>query len=227
MPSVATICSLLLGASAIMVLFDDRFFLAGWLIILGSILDLLDGQLAVRLEAISHLGKELDSLADVVTFGVAPTIMVYRLMIYVGVANHVAMATSLVFVLAGAYRLARYNTLPSDRRAYFKGLPIPAASLILITGSFWQHWVIHIWWMAAVVLVSYLMVSVFPYPKNIHVIKAPPFLLAAVAVVVIGWGVLAGGWRAVPFGVFALYGLSGPVVFLYRMAQHRRRLSES
>ncbi|MBN1220667.1 MAG: CDP-diacylglycerol--serine O-phosphatidyltransferase [Anaerolineae bacterium] len=226
-PGAVTISSLVLGVLAIMVLFDDRFFLAGLLIILGSILDVLDGQLAFRLDAISYLGKELDSLADVVTFGVAPTILVYRLMVYVGVANHVAMVASLAFVLAGAYRLARYNTLPSDRRAYFKGLPIPMASLILITGSFWQHWVIHLWWTVVVVVVSCLMVSAFPYPKNVHVIKAPPLLLIMMAVVVLGWGVLAGGWQAVPFGVFVLYGLSGPVVFLHRFARHRFRLSES
>jgi CDP-diacylglycerol--serine O-phosphatidyltransferase len=209
-----------------MVLFDDRFLLAGLLIILGTILDVLDGQLAFRLDAISHLGKELDSLADVITFGVAPTIMIYRLMIFVGVANHVAILASLVFVLAGAYRLARYNTMPSDRRAYFKGLPIPMACLILITGSFWQHWIINIWWTVVVVIVSYLMVSVFPYPKNVHVVKAPPQLLAGIAVVVLGWGILAGGWQAIPFGVFVLYGLSGPVIFLYRFARHRRRLGE-
>lgn len=226
-PSVATVSSLLLGVLAIMVLFDDRFFLAGLLIILGSILDVLDGQLAFRLDAISHLGKELDSLADMVTFGVAPTILIYRLMVYVGVANHVAILSSLVFVLAGAYRLARFNTITSDRRAYFKGLPIPAASLILITGSFWQHWVINIWWAVVVVLVSYLMVSVFPYPKNIHMIKAPPLLLAGMAVVVLGWGILAGGWSAIPFGILALYGISGPVLFLYRLARRWRTLSES
>jgi CDP-diacylglycerol--serine O-phosphatidyltransferase len=226
-PSVATISSLLLGVLAIMVLFDDRFFLAGILITLGSILDILDGQLAFRLDAISHIGKELDSLADVVTFGVAPTIMIFRLMVYVGVATPVAMLSSLVFVLGGAYRLARYNTLPSDRRAYFKGLPIPAACLILVTGSFWQHWVINIWWTVFVVAVSYLMVSNFPYPKNIHVIKAPPLLLASITVVVLGWGILAGGWQAMPFGVFILYGISGPVIFVYRFARRRQRLSES
>jgi CDP-diacylglycerol--serine O-phosphatidyltransferase len=223
-PSVATIGSLMFGVMAIMFLFDDRFFLAAILILFGSILDVLDGQLATRLDAISDVGKELDSLADMVTFGVAPAIMIYRLMLFVGVAMPVAMASTLLFVLAGAYRLARYNTLPSDRRAYFKGLPIPAACLILITGSFWQHWTINIWWVALVVGASYLMVSNFPYPKNIHVIKAPVWLLAGMAICVIGWGFMAGGLRAIPFGIFALYGISGPVMFIYRMALHRHHL---
>jgi CDP-diacylglycerol--serine O-phosphatidyltransferase len=225
-PSIATIGSLLLGVLAIMVLSHDRFLLAGLLIVLASILDLLDGQLAARLEAISEIGKELDSLADMVTFGVAPTIMLYRLLLYVGVANHIAILTSLVFVLAGAYRLARFNTIPADRQTYFKGLPIPPASVLLITGSFWQHWVINIWWTVAIVTVSYLMVSSFPYPKNIHVIKAPPLLLIGIAGVVLGWGILAGGWQAIPFGVIALYALSGPVLSVY-FSKKRQRLSES
>jgi CDP-diacylglycerol--serine O-phosphatidyltransferase len=223
-PSVATIGSLLLGVTAIMLLFDDRFFLAAILILLGSILDVLDGQLATRLDAISDVGKELDSLADMVTFGVAPAIMIYRLMLFVGVALPVAMVSTLLFVFAGAYRLARYNSLPSDRRAYFKGLPIPAGCLILITGSFWQHWTINIWWVVLVIVVSYLMISNFPYPKNAHMIKAHPLLLLGMAACVIGWGVLAGGLRAIPFGIFALYGISGPVMFLYRMALHRHQL---
>ena len=129
-PSAATISSLICGVLAIMVLADSNFLLAAILILLGSILDVLDGQLAARLDAISDIGKELDSLADVVTFGVAPTILIYHLLLIVGVDKFVAMSTSLAFVVAGAFRLARFNTMPSDRGGFFKGLPIPMASVL-------------------------------------------------------------------------------------------------
>ena len=221
-PSLATISSLMLGVMAIMVLMEGDFWLAAVLMTLGSVLDVLDGELAVRLDAISHLGKELDSLADMVTFGVAPTIMLYRLLTYVGVALPVAMVTSLVFVFAGAYRLARYNTLPSDRRAYFKGMPIPAACLVLVSGSLWQHWVVHLWWPLVVIMVSALMVSAFPYPKNFHVLRMPPLVILGVAAFVFSWGLLAGGWHAMPFGFFTLYAVSGPVRTLYFFWKHRR-----
>ncbi|OQY44519.1 MAG: CDP-diacylglycerol--serine O-phosphatidyltransferase, partial [Anaerolineaceae bacterium 4572_78] len=172
-PSTATISSLMLGILAIIVLSDtdlesSRFFIAGSLIILGSILDVLDGQLAKRLNSVSNMGKELDSLADMVTFGVAPTILLYHLLLVVGVAKHIAILASLAFVLAGALRLARFNTLPSDRSAYFEGMPIPMASLLLITGSFWQHWIINIWWTVVILVVSYLMISPFRYVKFAH-----------------------------------------------------------
>jgi CDP-diacylglycerol---serine O-phosphatidyltransferase len=224
LPSTATIGSLMLGVLAIMVLSDDKFLLAALLITLGSILDVLDGQLAVRLNATSDIGKELDSLADVVTFGVAPTILLYHLLLIVGVATHIAILASLVFVLAGAYRLARFNTMPSNRQAYFQGMPIPIACVLLITGSFWQHWVINIWWTVVIITVSYLMVSTFPYPKIKHLTACPPIAWAALGVVTVGCWLLA-GWEAVPFGLLLLYALSGPARALYLFA--RPRLSPS
>jgi CDP-diacylglycerol--serine O-phosphatidyltransferase len=205
----------MLGVLAIMVLADNNFFLAALLILLGSILDVLDGQLASRLNAVSDIGKELDSLADVITFGVAPTILIYHLLLIVGVDKHIAILTSLAFVVAGAFRLARFNTMPSDRGAFFKGMPIPMASVLLITASFWQHWVVNVWWTVAVITVSYLMVSPFPYPKSKHIFTLPPLVWAIVAIVlVLCW--LVAGWEAVPFGAFFLYALSGPALSLYR-----------
>ncbi len=208
---------------AIMVLSDNRFLLAALLITLGSILDVLDGQLAVRLKAVSAIGKELDSLADVITFGAAPTIFIYHLLLRVGVAQHIAILTSLAFVLAGAFRLARFNTMPSDRSAFFKGMPIPMGCILLITGSFWQHWILNIWWTIAVVTVSYLMISPFPYPKSKHVFNASPILWGIVLVGALAVGFMA-GWPAVPFGLLLLYAISGPLLSLRTV---RQRLSQS
>jgi CDP-diacylglycerol---serine O-phosphatidyltransferase len=200
----------MLGVLAIMVLSDDKFLLAALLITLASILDVLDGQLAVRLSATSDIGKELDSLADVITFGVAPTIFLYHLLLIVGVATHIAILTSLVFVLAGAFRLARFNTMPSDRQAYFKGMPIPMGCILLITGSFWQ----------LIVTVSYLMVSTFPYPKSKHLAAFPPLAWASVVTIALACWLLA-GWQSVPFGLFLLYALSGPARSIYFLARPR------
>ena len=220
LPSTATFGSLVLGVLAIMVLADGNFLLAALLIFFGSILDVLDGQLAVRLDAISNIGKELDSLADMVTFGVAPTMLVYHLLLIVGVDQFIAMLTSLAFVLGGAFRLARFNTMPSDRSAFFRGMPIPMASLLLISGSFWQHWVVNIWWTAAVVTVSYLMVSPFPYPKSKHILALPPLAWLIFGVVAITCWLVA-GWQAVPFGVLLLYGVSGPALLVFSTTRRR------
>jgi CDP-diacylglycerol--serine O-phosphatidyltransferase len=223
---MATFSSLMLGVLAIMVLHDDNFFLAGLLIFLGSILDVLDGQLAARLDAVSDIGKELDSLADVVTFGVAPTILIYHLLLTVGVAKHIAILTSLAFVLAGAYRLARFNTMPSDRSAYFKGMPIPMASVLLITGSLWQHWEVNIWWTMAVITVSYLMISPFRYPKIVHLPTVPLPVWIGFAILFLITG-LAAGWHAVPFVMMLCYAFSGLYFSTYDFATRRHRLGQS
>ncbi|MCB9078506.1 MAG: CDP-diacylglycerol--serine O-phosphatidyltransferase [Anaerolineaceae bacterium] len=214
-PSIATLTSLACGVVAIMVLADGNFLLAALLIMLGSILDVLDGQLAVRLNAVSNIGKELDSLADVVTFGVAPTMLIYHLLLIVGVDRPVAILSSLAFVMAGALRLARFNTIPSDRNAFFTGMPIPMGSALLITASFWQHWVINMWWTIAVITVSYLMVSNFPYPKSKHVLALPAKIWIALGSFA-GLCWLIAGWQAIPFGLFLLYACVGPAIWFYR-----------
>ncbi|MDM8528582.1 CDP-diacylglycerol--serine O-phosphatidyltransferase [Anaerolineales bacterium HSG24] len=214
LPSIATLSSLMFGTVAIMVLSDKEFLLAATLILLGSILDVLDGQLAQRLEAVSDIGKELDSLADVVTFGVAPTILLYHLMLQVGVIQPIAILSSLAFVVAGAFRLARFNTTPSNRSAYFQGMPIPMGSILLITGSFWQGWAINVWWTIVVVTVSYLMISPFAYPKIKHISDYSPIVWAGVCAIGLLVG-LTGGWQAVPFGLMVLYAISGPILSIW------------
>jgi CDP-diacylglycerol--serine O-phosphatidyltransferase len=224
LPSLATIGSLMLGILAIIAISDGDFLLAAVLIACGSILDALDGQLAARLGVVSDTGKELDSLADVVTFGVAHSILIYHLLLIVKVATPLATLISLVFVIAGAFRLARYNTMPADRSACYKGMPIPMASALVITGSFWQHWSIQLWWTIVVLAVSCLMVSSFPYPKIKHLFGLPAFVWAGgLVAVLVSW--LIAGWQAVPFGLFSLYALTGPILWFHSSGQRRRRLS--
>lgn len=221
-PSAATLSSLMLGALAIIVVHDQQYALAAALILSGALLDMADGQLALRLHAVSHLGKELDSLADMVTFGVAPGMLTYRLLLDAGVALPLAILVSLVFLAAGGFRLARFNTLPSDRAGYCKGMTIPTASLFVLSGSFWQEWTIGPWWPAAVVAVSCLMVSALPYPKPRHLMRLPRLSWAGLLILACAsW--LAMGWQGLPFGLCALYALSGPAFWLYGAL--RRRLT--
>lgn len=224
LPSMATLSSLMMGVVAIMLLDEQRFLVAAILIMFGSILDVLDGQLAVRLEAVSDIGKELDSLADVVTFGVAPTLFLYHLMLLVGVAQPIAILSSLAFVVAGAFRLARFNVTPSNRKAYFQGMPIPMGCMLLITGSFSQGWAINIWWTLVVVMVSYLMVSPFPYPKVKHVTGYSPLVWAGISLYALACGLL-GGWQVVPFALLLLYAVSGPLFGIWFARQKRQAQS--
>jgi len=210
LPNAVTLTSLVLGISAIIVLADRHFVTATIFILIASVLDVLDGQLAHRLSAVSAIGVQLDSLADMVTFGVAPTVLIYYLMIDVGVSPYVALGGSILFALAGAIRLARYNVLGADRSAYFTGLPIPLGCALIITGSFWQHWTLDIWWLIIVAIVSYLMISPLSYPKVVHLPNAPIFLWLIIAVfVTVSWRMA--GWQVIPFTLLTLYTILGPV----------------
>jgi len=97
---------------------------AAILILLGAVIDFFDGNLARKLKVTSDMGKQLDSFADIITFGVAPVVLINH--IY---AQHLSSGliwlASMVFMVAGAYRLARFNT--ADFTNHFLGLPIPVA----------------------------------------------------------------------------------------------------
>jgi len=133
-PNIITLANLLCGCLAIVMAFSgniEQLIFAGGLIFLASIFDFLDGFAARMLNAYSELGKQLDSLADVVSFGVAPAMIAYRIIL----ANQVEMALpaflpyiAFIMVLFSALRLAKYNT-DTEQTEHFIGMPTPANAL--------------------------------------------------------------------------------------------------
>jgi CDP-diacylglycerol--serine O-phosphatidyltransferase len=136
-PNFITLMNLLSGSSAIILAFSGEMIFASWLIILAAVLDFFDGLAARLLHAKSNIGAQLDSLADVISFGLAPSVVIYLLLIYATALPgpktgeiFPAAFISLLIVAAGAYRLAKFNTDPRQETE-FKGLPIPAAGLFI------------------------------------------------------------------------------------------------
>ncbi|NGZ77784.1 CDP-diacylglycerol--serine O-phosphatidyltransferase [Saccharibacillus sp. VR-M41] len=124
-----TLGNLLLGFAAILLIFQDQKTTAVLLILLGLVCDFFDGFCARKLNAESALGKELDSLADLVTFGVAPAMLVYA-----SALQHMSVLGAvccLVYVACSALRLARFNAGQSHMCG-FVGMPTPMAAVILI-----------------------------------------------------------------------------------------------
>jgi len=129
-PNMFTLGNLYCGFLSIGFAASGQFKNAAILILIGMMLDSMDGRLARMLKADSTLGKELDSLADIVTFGVAPSFLVYYTYFFqFGILGFVVAG---VFPLFGAYRLARFN-ISSNKSSlhYFIGVPITAAGGIL------------------------------------------------------------------------------------------------
>ena len=172
LPNMFTVLSLCAGLTSIRYALDGRFELAVALIVAAGALDGLDGRSARLLKISSKLGAQLDLLADFLSFGVAPAILVYLWSL-----NHVkafGWALALLFATCCALRLARFNTeleatdQPPWRSRFFTGMPAPAAAgcaimPLLVAFAFEVGWP-RSWWLNAVVLiaVAVMMVSRIP-----------------------------------------------------------------
>lgn len=234
-PNIITLLNLLFGCLAIVSCFQfgtvasisdtgdmlieipEKLFMASLFIGIAAVVDFFDGFVARLLKVSSEMGKQLDSLADVVSFGVAPACIVYQFL-RLALANDVnALSTSnwlfvpaFLIPMAGAYRLARFN-LDQTQSTYFKGVPIPMIGLL--TAAFpliyWQpsYGVISklllspIFWYGYIIMVSYLMVMTRPMlalkslsGKNKLTL---PLGLLAIEVVLTAFFFK---WYAIPFG---------------------------
>jgi CDP-diacylglycerol--serine O-phosphatidyltransferase len=171
-PNIFTVLSLCAGLTSIRYALDERFELAVLLIIAAGILDGLDGRSARLLKITSKLGAELDSLADFLSFGVAPAILVYLWSL--NQVKTVGWALALLFATCCALRLARFNSeldvpdQPAWMSRFFTGMPAPAAAgcaiiPLLLAFAFETGWP-RVWPLnaAVMVFVAVLMVSRVP-----------------------------------------------------------------
>jgi CDP-diacylglycerol---serine O-phosphatidyltransferase len=132
MPSIFTLANLFFGIWAIVLASRGEFYRAGWYIVIAGVLDLLDGAFARMSNTGTRFGAELDSLVDIVSFGVAPAVLVYFLVF--SKQGPFAWVFSYGYVVCAALRLARYNVqTTTEHKSTFSGLPSPAAGMTLAT----------------------------------------------------------------------------------------------
>jgi CDP-diacylglycerol--serine O-phosphatidyltransferase len=168
LPNACTSMNLFCGYLAIVMVSEGEFLAAGWLILVANIFDILDGRLARLTSVSSRFGAELDSLADLVSFGVAPAFLIYHR--YLGADKVFGLIVSGIFVLCGALRLARFNVTPPSQQDVFVGLPIPAGAGILATMTIFELQFFNFLRIpdqiipAVVVITAFLMVSNVEYP---------------------------------------------------------------
>lgn len=163
-PNMFTLGNLYCGFLAIGFAAYGQFNNAAILIFIGMMLDSMDGRLARMLKADSSLGKELDSLADIVTFGVAPSFLMYYT--YFNQFGILGFMVAGLFPLFGAYRLARFN-ISSNKSSlnYFIGVPITAAGGILALLTLFRHNLPDIITTVVFTALSFLMVSTIRIPS--------------------------------------------------------------
>jgi CDP-diacylglycerol--serine O-phosphatidyltransferase len=175
-PSAFTLANLFFGFWSIVSAFNGNFRQAGWFIIYAAVLDMLDGRVARMSNTGSRFGAELDSLVDVISFGVAPALLMYFLEF--SSTGRFGWVVCYLFVVAAALRLARYNVLASVKTSppgWFVGMPSPAAGMTLAAyypfsqTRFFAAYLADLPWQqimaVGMVLLSVLMVSHVPYAK--------------------------------------------------------------
>lgn len=163
-PNLFTFINLGFGLLSILMTFRDNYKWSCLFILFAGLVDRYDGRVARYLNVSSDLGKELDSLADLVSFGVAPSILVYTIYNFanLGILGYVFV---LAFPICGAYRLARYNS--SSFNGVFMGVPITIAGsfialFVLLTLKNTTSMVLPI---IFITILSYLMVSKLSFKK--------------------------------------------------------------
>ena len=134
LPNMFTLVGVCIGLTSIKFAFDERFGLAIICIIVAGLIDGLDGRIARLIKGTSQVGKELDSLTDVISFGVAPAFIMYFWQL--NTLGRVGWLICLVYVICVALRLARFNvnseTQPSWKDNFFEGVPSPAGGILVL-----------------------------------------------------------------------------------------------
>ncbi|AZR72645.1 CDP-diacylglycerol--serine O-phosphatidyltransferase [Anoxybacter fermentans] len=162
-PCTLTMTNLFLGILALLHAFQGKFNIAAFLIIIAACVDRADGKVARRFNLTSDFGKELDSLSDLISFGVAPAVIAWGLSL--NELGNIGYLLTACFPISGAYRLARYNV--TEFAGVFQGIPITVAggllSLVtLVTNRYDYHF---LFYPAIILILSYLMVSKIPFQK--------------------------------------------------------------
>ncbi|HWO95360.1 MAG TPA: CDP-diacylglycerol--serine O-phosphatidyltransferase [Bacillus sp. (in: firmicutes)] len=156
-----TLLNLSLGAFAILFVLKDNLKLSVLLIFLAALADRFDGMTARKLNIESELGKQLDSMCDIISFGIAPALLLYQGILFEYGAPGALF--TILYIACGALRLARFNI--TENNGYFTGLPITAAGCILTLSYLTIPYFPQQFFMFLVILLAFLMVGTFRLKK--------------------------------------------------------------
>jgi len=239
LPSLFTTGALFAGFFAIVAALDERFAMAAVAIVIALVLDGLDGRVARLTGTQSDFGAEYDSLSDMVSFGVAPALIVYlwSLQHFAELSNawgNLGWLVAFVYTACAALRLARFNTQvgKSDKR-FFQGLASPSAAVVMV-GMVWfardlgfDGEDVVVVALAVTLASGLLMVSSLPYYsfKDLGTSRRVPFLALVALIMLFVFTTLDP--PKVIFGGFALYALSGPAWWLWRRPRRWLRRSQA
>lgn len=225
-PSLFTLANLFFGIWSMVLAAQGDFYRAAWWIVIASVLDVLDGLSARMSKTGTAFGAQLDSLVDIVSFGVAPATLMYFLLL--APMGQFAWIFSFGFVTCVALRLARFNTQPDDHHHTFTGLPSPAAGGTLATyypftqTEFFQQHLTHLPWsqimLFLIIALSIAMVSNVEYARlpRIGVRSRRGILGLSVNLTILAFGIWSRDIFFFPLGLAYLsYGMARGAVLAF------------
>ncbi|RKX22440.1 MAG: CDP-diacylglycerol--serine O-phosphatidyltransferase [Candidatus Zixiibacteriota bacterium] len=219
-PGTFTMGNVVCGFLAILSAFEGNITTACWFIILAAFLDALDGKIARLSGGTSKFGVELDSLADFLSFGVAPAVIVYS--VKLNSLGKWGWIISVVYIMSAVYRLARFNLFAdTDEKKDFVGLPVPMAAIALVSGIILSY---YIWGkleysellVSMIILFSFLMISHVQYDTIPEKFDTQQSRLKLIALIIAGLLIIFQP-RLLLFPLMASYILYGMIRELYRL----------
>lgn len=231
LPNLFTALNLFCGFYAMVAAVDGKFVAAAYAIIVAGIFDNLDGKIARATHSTSKFGVEFDSLADLVSFGVAPGLLMYLWALQP--LGRIGWLAGFLFVVCGALRLARFNTqVGTVSSSHFVGLPIPAGAGMNAVTVLFCHKIgmlpqaYPMVFLIMIYMLSFLMVSTVKYPsfKNADLFRNKNFNVLVAAILVLIFVAAQPPIALFLFGV--MYVSSGPIVTLRRQRIARRQAED-
>ena len=227
LPNLLTTGNMFFGFFAFIHAIQAKFIMAAFAIVAAAVFDLLDGRVARLTHSTSQFGKEYDSLSDLLSFGVAPGVLLFLWALQP--FGRVGWLASFFYVACGALRLARFNVQIEviESKGYFQGLPIPMAAGIVASSVLAFDdlgWTAHRSWLLLAIcfLLGIVMVSQFPYRsfKDIDLKHRLPFAYLVLAVLI--FTAIAYRPEVMLFALFLTYALMGAVAGVFKWGRHRR-----
>lgn len=193
LPNLLTVTGMFFGFFSVVSSIKGDFERAAWAILIAAIFDMMDGWVARLTKATSRFGLELDSLSDLVSFGVAPAVLIYIWAL--APFGRWGWVGAFLFVACGALRLARFNVqMVGSEKKYFTGLPIPGGAAVIATFTIFHLDNVgdiaptNLGTLVMVYATAFLMISTIKFHsvKELNIKDRRPFWILPVAVIVLG-----------------------------------------
>jgi len=233
LPTILTLCGMFFGFYSILASLKGNYLYAAWTIMIANIFDGLDGWVARLTNTTTRFGIELDSLSDLVAFGVAPAVLIYKWALLH--FDRVGWAVAFLFLICGALRLARYNVqMDSTESKSFTGMPIPGAAAVIATLVIFHYEV----WDAGpdknyfilllTISLSILMVSTLRFHgvKELDLKKRKPFNILVIIVILFTFIVIHPPIALFLFAMaYLIGGIIENIVLFYRKKRQMGKVS--